>query len=435
LLIKLAKEEFSIVMIGFFIPVIFLLAALLTASGTAVISYSVDENNSSKLSKKIKALQQNIDDVYGLIEIAASFSLLLISFLIFFYIDAVVDASFVSFVTSIKISLIVISLLLLALCHWIFIVLVPKAIGAKYADKIAPKVVSGLTVLLKFFKVPIKILLFLTNSILLPLKTKGQFSHGHASEDEIRVLISEGVKSGAIDEAEHQIIENVFEFTDLKANEVMIPRTEMVAVELTIDDELMVKEILQTGHTLVPIFQGSLDNIIGIVHIKDLMRFLVEKKNIVIKSLIRPVYFVPETKLISEIMKEMQKRSERISIVTDEYGGTEGVLTIEDILSEIVGEISSEGKNISNEYSKLPDGNFLVLGSISVEDFNEVFNQSLAYSDEYTTIAGFVAFQTGKILNTGEAYQHKNITFELIKKVKQKMVQFKISILQEEEEK
>ncbi|MFA6596702.1 MAG: hemolysin family protein [Ignavibacteriaceae bacterium] len=422
-------------MIGFFIPVIFLLAALLTASGTAVISYSVDENNSSKLSKKIKALQQNIDDVYGLIEIAASFSLLLISFLIFFYIDAVVDASFVSFVTSIKISLIVISLLLLALCHWIFIVLVPKAIGAKYADKIAPKVVSGLTVLLKFFKVPIKILLFLTNSILLPLKTKGQFSHGHASEDEIRVLISEGVKSGAIDEAEHQIIENVFEFTDLKANEVMIPRTEMVAVELTIDDELMVKEILQTGHTLVPIFQGSLDNIIGIVHIKDLMRFLVEKKNIVIKSLIRPVYFVPETKLISEIMKEMQKRSERISIVTDEYGGTEGVLTIEDILSEIVGEISSEGKNISNEYSKLPDGNFLVLGSISVEDFNEVFNQSLAYSDEYTTIAGFVAFQTGKILNTGEAYQHKNITFELIKKVKQKMVQFKISILQEEEEK
>jgi len=422
-------------MIGFLIPVIFFLAALLTASGTAVISYNVDENNSSKLSKKIKALQQNIDDVYGLIEIAASFSLLLISFLIFFYIDAVVDASFVSFVTSIKISLIIVSLLLLALCHWIFIVLVPKAVGAKYADKIAPKVVSGLTVLLKFFKVPIKILLFLTNAILLPLKTKGRFSHGHASEDEIRVLISEGVKSGAIDEAEHQIIENVFEFTDLKANEVMIPRTEMVAVELTTDDELMVKEILQTGHTLVPVYQDSLDNIIGIIHIKDLMRFLVEKKNIVIKSLIRPVYFVPETKLISEIMKEMQKRSERISIVTDEYGGTEGVLTIEDILSEIVGEISSDGKNISNEYSKLPDGNFLVLGSISVEDFNEVFNQSLAYSDEYTTIAGFVAFQTGKILNSGETYQHKNITFELIKKVKQKMVQFKISILQVEEEK
>ncbi|MCK9424445.1 MAG: hemolysin family protein [Ignavibacteriaceae bacterium] len=421
-------------MIGFLILIIFFLAALLTASGAAVISYNEDENGSSKTSKKIKALQQNIDHVYGLIEVAASFSLLMISFLLFFYIDAVVDASFVSFVTSIKISLILVSLLLLALCHWIFVILVPKAVGAKYAEKIAPNIVSILTVILKLFKIPIKILLFLTDAILLPLKTKGRFSHGHASEDEIRVIISEGVKSGAIDEAEHQIIENVFEFTDLKANEVMIPRTEMVAIELTDDDESMVKEIMQTGHSLVPIYQDSLDNIIGIIHIKDLMRSLVEKKNIVIKSLIRPVYFVPETKLISEIMKEMQKRSERISIVTDEYGGTEGVLTIEDILSEIVGDISSEGKNISDEYSKLPDGNFLVLGAISVEDFNEIFNQTLTYSDEYTTIAGFVAFQTGKILNIGEIYQHRDVTFELIKKVKQKMVQFKISILKGEEE-
>ena len=421
-------------MTGFLILLIFCCAALLTMSGVAIIRYSVDENESNKLNRKIKALQQNIDDIYGLIEIEASFSLLVVAFLVFFYIDTTVDASFVSFVTSIKISFILASLLLLALCHWIFVVLVPKAIGAKYAEAIAPKIVSLFTLILKLFKIPIKILLFLTDSILLPLKTKGRFSHGHASEDEIRVLISEGVKSGAIDEAEHQIIENVFEFTDLKANEVMVPRTEMVAIELTDDNDAMVKEIFQTGHTLVPIYQDSLDNIIGIIHIKDLMRSFVEKKNIVIKSLIRPVYFVPETKLISEIMKEMQKRSERISIVTDEYGGTEGVLTIEDILSEIVGELSSEGKNVSDEYSKLPDGNFLVLGSIDVEDFNEIFNQSLAYSDEYTTIAGFVAFHTGKILNTGEVFQYRNITFELIKKVKQKMVQFKISIIPQEEE-
>lgn len=421
-------------MIGFLILIIFIFAALLSLSGAAVISYNEGESGNDKISRRIKALQENIDDIYGLIEIAASFSLLLISFIIFFYIDAVVDDSFVLFVTSIKIGLIVVSLLLLALCHWIFIVLVPKAIGAKYADTIAPKIVSVFTLILKLFKIPLRVLLFLTNSILLPLKIKGRFSHGHASEDEIRVLISEGVKSGAIDEAEHQIIENVFEFTDLKANEVMIPRTEMVAVELTDDNDAMVKEIFHTGHTLVPIFQDSLDNIIGIIHIKDLMRSFVEKKNIVIRSLIRPVYFVPETKLISEIMKEMQKRSERISIVTDEYGGTEGVLTIEDILSEIVGELSTEGKNVSDEYSKLPDGNFLVLGSIDVEDFNEIFNQSLPYSDEYTTIAGFVAFQTGKILNTGEIFQYRNITFELIKKVKQKMVQFKISIIPQEDE-
>jgi len=412
-------------MIGFLILVIFCLAAVLTMSGTAIIHYSRDENNKSKSNKHIKSLQQNIDDIYGLIEIAASFGLLLIAFLVFFYIDATVDAAFASFTSTIKIGVIIFSLFLLALCYWIFIVLVPKAVGSKYAEYIAPKIVLIFAVLLNLFKIPLNILLFLTNSILLPLKVKGRFSHEHASEDEIRVLISEGVKSGAIDEAEHEIIENVFEFTDLKANAVMIPRTEMIAVELTEDNDLMVNDILKTGHTLVPIYQDSLDNIIGIIHIKDLMRSLVEKKNIVIKSLIRPVYFVPETKLISEIMKEMQKRSERISIVTDEYGGTEGVLTIEDILSEIVGEIASEGKNILAEYSKLPDGNFLILGSIDVEDFNEIFNQSLDYSDEYTTIAGFVAFHTGKILNTGEVFQYRDITFELIKKLSKRWCSLK----------
>jgi len=421
-------------MIGFLILLIFFLAALLTTAGAAIINYNADENSGKTSNRKIKSLQQNIEDVYGLSEITASFSLLMISFFLFFYIDAVVDASFGAFVASIKIGLVFISMLLLALLHWIFIVLAPKAIGAKYAETVAPKVVGWFAVLLKASHIPMKVLLFLTDFILFPLKTKGRFSHGHASEDEIRVLISEGVKSGAIDEAEHQIIENVFEFTDLKANEVMIPRTEMVAVEFTANDELMVKEILQTGHTLVPLYQDSLDNIIGIVHIKDLMRSLVEKKNISIKSLLRPAYFVPETKLISEIMKEMQKRSERIAVITDEYGGTEGVLTIEDILSEIVGEISSEGRNVADEYTKLPDDNFLVLGSISVEDFNAVFNQTLASSDEYTTIAGFVAFQTGKILNSGEIFQYQHITFELIKKVKQKMVQFKITILKEEKE-
>jgi len=412
---------------GFLIVLLFLLAAILSMSGAAVISFN-EENAEGKSAKQIKTLQGNIDDIYGLVEVGTSFSLLMIAFLLFFYIDAAVDDSFVEFVTSIKVSLILSSLLLLALCHWIFVVLVPRAIGVKYAEKIAPKVVRPLSLMLKLFKVPKNILLFLTNSILLPLKVKGRFSHGHSSEDELRVLISEGVKTGAIDEEEHQIIENVFEFTDLKANEVMIPRTEMVAIELADDNDEMVKEILQTGHTLVPVYKDSLDNIIGIIHIKDLMRAMFEKKAVVIKSLIRPVYFVPETKLISEIMKEMQKRGERISIVTDEYGGTEGVLTLEDILSEIVGDIAPDGKNVSDEYSKLPDGNYLVLGSIAVEDFNEVFDATLPYSDEYTTVAGFVAYQTGKILNTGEVYNHKNITFELIKKVKQKMVQFKISV-------
>jgi putative hemolysin len=156
------------------------------------------------------------------------------------------------------------------------------------------------------------------------------------------------------------------------------------------------------------------------------MRSFLNDSNSLPKNLLRPVYFVPETKLISEILKDMQKRGERLAIVTDEYGGTEGVITMEDILEEIVGKLGDNTKSEIPEYSKLTDGKYYVLGSMVIEDFNEVFNINLPESDEYNTVSGFVSFNTGKILNTGEVFEYEDLCFELIKKLRQKMVQFKV---------
>src|SRR5690606_30755127 len=140
----------------------------------------------------------------------------------------------------------------------------------------------------------------------------------------------------------------------------------------------------------------------------------------------RPVYFIPETKLISEVLKELQARGERIAIVTDEYGGTEGMMTMEDILDEIVGDIREKTAGDVKEYTRLPDGKYQVLGSMCIDEFNETFNIRLHESDEYSTVAGFIADTTGKILNTGETFNYNGLIFELIKKLRQKMVQFKI---------
>lgn len=131
----------------------------------------------------------------------------------------------------------------------------------------------------------------------------------------------------------------------------------------------------------------------------------------------------------------MQKQGERIAIVTDEYGGTEGVITMEDILEEIVGEIKDKTKSEVQEYSLLPDGKYYVLGSMMIDDFNEAFNIELDESDEYNTVAGFISYKTGKILNPGEKFEYKELTFELIKKIRQKMVQFKVSAINGEFEK
>jgi putative hemolysin len=267
----------------------------------------------------------------------------------------------------------------------------------------------------------------LSDFFLLPFKEKTNFSQTKPSEDEILDIIADGVKSGAIDEKEEEIIKNIIEFNDLRAGEVMVPRTEMISIDINESDENLLRNIILRGHTLIPVYEDSMDNIVGILHSKDVIRLLLESGSISsLKNLIRPAYFIPETKLISEILNEMQKRGERLAIVSDEYGGTEGVITIEDILEEIVGEIKSDSVSEQKEYYKFPDNKYFVLGSMQITDFNEVFNITLPESDEYNTVAGFIAERSGKILSLNETIEFEGVKIELIKKIRQKMVQFKI---------
>jgi putative hemolysin len=408
---------------------------ILTAAEIALASFG--ETKIEELKQKqdkdvpyFEKLNENEEQVYSSIQLTSKFLIVLISvigYLIFsswIYNQTLIitgslnflDTAITIFITSIVITVIIL----------VFNVLVPKAIAYRYADTIGKRSIKVILLLSKALKLITTSITAISNLILLPFKEKINFSQERPTEDEILDIISDGVKSGTIDEADQQIIENIFEFNDLKADEVMIPRTEMIAISLNEENEKSINSIIKSGHTLVPVFENSLDNIVGILHTKDVMRSIIEKQNISIKSLIRPAYFVPETKLISEILKDMQKQGERIAIVTDEYGGTEGVITMEDILEEIVGEIKDKTKSEIHNFSKLPDGKFYVLGNMDIDEFNETFNFKLEESDEYNTVAGYIADKTGKILNAGEKYEINGITFELIKKIRQKMVQFRV---------
>lgn len=408
---------------------------ILTAAEIALASFG--ETKIEELKQKqdkdvpyFEKLNENEEQVYSSIQLTSKFLIVLISvigYLIFsswIYNQTLIitgslnflDTAITIFITSIVITVIIL----------VFNVLVPKAIAYRYADTIGKRSIKVILLLSKALKLITTSITAISNLILLPFKEKINFSQERPTEDEILDIISDGVKSGTIDEADQQIIENIFEFNDLKADEVMIPRTEMIAISISEENEKSINSIIKSGHTLVPVFENSLDNIVGILHTKDVMKSIIEKQNINIKSLIRPAYFVPETKLISEILKDMQKQGERIAIVTDEYGGTEGVITMEDILEEIVGEIKDKTKSEIHNYSKLPDGKFYVLGNMDIDEFNETFNFELEESDEYNTVAGYIADKTGKILNAGEKYEINGLTFELIKKIRQKMVQFRV---------
>jgi putative hemolysin len=375
-------------------------------------------------------LNDNQEQVYSSIHLAFTFLTVLVSIIGYFLFSGwiypeteILTGS--SLIISTGVSTLITAIVITAIIL-IFNVLVPKAIAYRYDNFIGKRsirIILLLSSLLKYFTGAIT---FLSNIVLLPFKEKINFSQERPSEDEILDIISDGVKSGTIDEADQAIIENIFEFNDLKADEVMIPRTEMVAINLVDSDDKSIANIIKTGHTLVPVYENSLDNIVGILHTKDVMKAIIEKRQFTLKSLLRPSYFVPETKLISEILKDMQKQGERIAIVTDEYGGTEGVITMEDILEEIVGEIKDKTENKIQKYNKLPDGKFYVLGSMNIDEFNETFNFELEESDDYNTVAGFVADKSGKILIPGEKLEYNQLTFELIKKIRQKMVQFKV---------
>jgi putative hemolysin len=409
----------------------FLLAAAeiaLAAFGETKIA-ELKENNDKHV-QYFERLNENQEQVYSSIHLAFTFLTVLISIIGYFLFSSWIYLQLISAIDlpsvySIGI-LVFVTTVLVTIIILVFNVLVPKAIAYRYSDFIGKRSIKIILLLSSALKFITGAITAFSNLILLPFKEKINFSQERPSEDEILDIISDGVKSGTIDEADQQIIENIFEFNDLKADEVMIPRTEMIAINLNEDDEKNIASIIKTGHTLVPVYENSLDNIIGILHTKDVMKSIIEKQKYSIKNLLRPAYFVPETKLISEILKDMQKQGERIAIVTDEYGGTEGVITMEDILEEIVGELKDKTKSEIQDYSILPDGKFYVLGSMVINDFNDTFNIDLEESDEYNTIAGFISYKTGKILNPGEKFEYEEVTFELIKKIRQKMVQFKI---------
>ena len=422
--------------------IIFLIAVLLIAfiNAAEVALSSFGENKIAALKEKgddtwklFLQVHKNPEPYYGTIHLV-SITFIILSVVVGFLICAkLMNPTIaeprtglydnpVSLITSFVLTIISIASILT-----VFGFLIPKAIGFKYADSLGKFFIKVLMPLSMFFILTANILNSISNFILLPFKEKTSFSQSKLSEDEILDLLSDGVKSGAIDEKEEEIIKNIIEFNDARANEVMVPRTEMVAVDIKEKNEDFLKNIILKGHTLIPVYEESLDHIVGILHNKDVTKLLLESESISsLRKLIRPAYFIPETKLISEILTEMQKRGERLAVVTDEYGGTEGVITIEDILEEIVGEIKPDTIITQKEYYKFPDGKYFVLGSMQINDFNETFNINLPESDEYTTVAGFIAERSGKILSLNEVVEIEGVKFELIKKIRQKMVQFRI---------
>jgi CBS domain containing-hemolysin-like protein len=252
------------------------------------------------------------------------------------------------------------------------------------------------------------------------------------SEEEVRQMLAEGERSGTIDKTEHDLIKSIFEFTDTTVKEIMVPRTDVFAVDLAMPRDKLIQTIIDQGYTRVPVYRDSIDNIIGIIYAKDLIGVLEHRSLIIFQDIIRPPYMVPESKKISLLLKELQKNRQHMAIVIDEFGGTEGIITIEDIIEEIVGDIRDEYDEEFSDVVTNSDGSIVVSGGISIHDLNERFAIHIPENPDYDTLSGFLHKQTGRIPDINEEVKYDNCLFTIAKKNERRIRLVKIKVIQPE---
>lgn len=288
--------------------------------------------------------------------------------------------------------------------------LVPKAVGLQYADRIALRIAQPMQYMARITAPLVMVLTSSSKTVqkLLGLKLNQDL---FITREEVQHLVTEGHESGIFSESEHEYIRNVFEFTHTAVREVMIPRTRMVALDLTMERDRLVQIILETQYSRYPVYNGDIEEIVGVLHDKDIMAALVSGADLDLQQVLMPPIFVPEGKKVNELLKEMQRSRNHMALVVDEYGGISGIVTTEDLLEELVGEIEDEhDAGETGTIQQLSDGSLLVDGLISIFDLQGSLNIKLEENPQYETVAGLLLNQLGHLPVQGESAKWNGYT-------------------------
>jgi CBS domain containing-hemolysin-like protein len=292
--------------------------------------------------------------------------------------------------------------------------LVARSLGMRYAEAISLKSARTMRLVTRLMRPPQIVLQFAANILLRPFGAKARFGEAVMSEESLMDALEEGTRTGLLDRTEHELIENIFEFTTTTAREIMIPRTDIVAIDFTMTPEQILEKVAHEGFTRLPVYKESIDNIIGVIYSKDVLSIIEHRDLIILQDIIRPPFVVPETKPIPELLREFQRKRIHLAVVVDEFGGTEGIITLEDILEEIVGEIRDEYDDDSRLFELLPGGVVEVEGRMNISDLNEHVEFVIPESDDYDTVGGFVTTLMGRIPAAGDTCDFHRIVVEVL---------------------
>ena len=297
---------------------------------------------------------------------------------------------------------VVVGLIIITILHVLFGELVPKALAIQRPEAVSLALVLPLR---GFYLATLPLTWFLSKASGVLLGALGANpDHGteaHTS-DELRLLLDQSKQSGEIQDSEHEMIENVFEFNDRMVRQIMVPRTKLSALDVHASEEQILETVFSEGYSRLPVYEGNIDNIVGVLNVKDLLPIIRRNEPVELARIMRVPYFVPETKKINRLLRNFQRKHTVMAIVSDEFGGVAGIVTIEDIMEELVGEIQDEYDNEVPVVEKTAADEYRVAAATSIPDANEYLPYPLPESDDYETVGGLLNVVYGSIPEVGD---------------------------------
>ncbi len=305
--------------------------------------------------------------------------------------------------------------------------LAPKTIGLQYADPVAFHVAKPIDFLARIGVIAVGFLSLSSRGVLRLFGISGR-EQGFITREEIQHIVAEGHEVGAFTESESEYIKNIFDFTHTTVREVMVPRTRMAAIDLDAGHDDIVRFIMENQYSRYPVYRGDIEKVTGFIHAKDFLGRMVAEPGFDTGTIIREAFFVPEGKKVNDLLKEMQRRRVHMAMVVDEYGGLSGMVTTEDLLEELVGEIEDE--HDVGEPSRLQacgDGSYLVDALLSVNDLADLLKVSLGDDLPFDTVAGLVLRRLGRFPEQGEAVEWGDYLFTCEEVGKNRVIRVRIS--------
>lgn len=360
----------------------------------------------SKAAVKLKHLQDNVDDFLATVQIGVTLmgtlAGVLGGYLAKLHIEPWVIANdFPSWLTPTLVATVVVGGGIVYI-ELILGELVPKALALRFTEPVAVLVSPPLYFMARASHGLVVLLTKSTRAILALFRVKDTGHRTFVSEEEIKHLVKEGRAQGVLDQTEVELIHSVFEFTETPVKRVMVPRPNIFGLDVDTPPGEAERLMIESGFSRIPVYEGSMDNVIGVVYVKDALRLLEKRQPVVLRKILHPVHYVPETKKVGALLKELQKRRTHIALVIDEHGSLTGLVTLEDLIEEIVGDIQDEYDWEERAVEKLRDGSLVVEGTVSAAELRDSFQVPIPESGEFETVAGFMLDVLGSVPKGGE---------------------------------